>query len=605
MLNSLFKNKKNIVPFKNDLLFHFFNKKTIISDTYIQDPKSNLKLYPRKSNNIVTTSVNTQIHVSKLAVAPVTGSDYFEISIDVYYDPATLNTSSYENFVCGRGDNTGMHSGMQLPGRLNETAFEGRWRLQNTGSTISKTGLTADWYRYSMTVTETTFQIKLLNLRTNVLSLGNVVGIGTVNNADNFRFTILCYGINGSTGAYGTVGVNFSNARITRNGGTLVNIPFSAGAGTQVINVYNGSVYDLGFFTPSAGWAKLSDYYHYNFRKGFTLYTKSGSSDIRISNKIDGTETTYTPPTGYARIANYKGTTTTFNQCESKFKLDDVTLNQDLIVTGAGDAVLNGVYPLRGQYNGRNWYYDGKLSGLSQWTHSFNWDGTQWVWSVNPGTIVFYGVGDVQTPMECTSWTPAIGTLPVGIISNGGEKCTLSGTTTPANYNGEYHEIGLWAGNKLFGKVGDEENKHIWKNGTPWDVYGWIVGAIESQGYWWEYVNGDGNDDGNDDTVNPWDVASFTPFPFVGATGTGILVESVSNDNDLYNADPDRVLFTEGTGVAKEVSVASIYSGIMQDGKDLGHLYINDSSDANFMLYKTDKGVDTPADLKIWAYVEK
>jgi len=58
-------------------------------------------------------------------------------------------------------------------------------------------------------------------------------------------------------------------------------------------------------------------------------------------------------------------------------------------------------------------------------------------------------------------------------------------------------------------------------------------------------------------------------------------------------------------GVAKEIEIQDLYSDIVDLTLDRGHLYINSNSNKNMMLYKTDKGVDTPEDLKIWAYVEK
>ena len=72
----------------------------------------------------------------------------------------------------------------------------------------------------------------------------------------------------------------------------------------------------------------------------------------------------------------------------------------------------------------------------------------------------------------------------------------------------------------------------------------------------------------------------------------------------VTGADPDHVLFAESTGVAKNVDIADIYSDVVGLVKDRGHLYINQDSDKNMMLYKTDKGVDTPEDLKIWKYVK-
>ncbi len=550
-----------------------------------------MKLYPRKSNNLVTTSVNTQLHIAKELVDYTQG---FELSIDVYFDSATWDYSRY-NWLCGRGNNIGFPSGMGAPGNGGND-FKCNWKNGAGLSVVSMESKPAGWYRVTMVVTPTTHQQKVQKLSTGEIFLGTAELNGTSTIGESVAFTLFSYGIDGTTGAYGSVGMNVSNVKITRNGATIFHLPLSEGNLAVVRDVVSKTAYTLGFFSISAGWAKLADFSHYNFKNGFTLYTKAANQNIYVPNDSTGAEIPWTPVLSYVKGANYKGTTTSYNQCESKFKLDDFILNQDLLVSGAGDSALNGVYPLRGQYNGRNWYYDGKLSGIAQWTHAFNWDGTQWVWCVNPGIIMFYGVGDVQTPFECTSWIPSsVGSLPVGTISYGGERCTLTGTLTPSDYNGEYHEIGLWTGNKLYGKVGDEENKHIWKSATPYDVYGWVIGAIESQGYWFEYINGNGNDN----TPSPWDVASFQPFGLVGGTGTGVVVKNESIDNNLYLADFDHVLFTEGTGVAKEFEIGPLD---VTTGYNRGYMYINSNvQEHDFMMYGNNKTGTN--DLKVIKYI--
>lgn len=310
-------------------MFDFWSKdsNSTLTTSYIQDNKHNIKLYPVKSNNIVTTSVNTQFHVPKEYVDYTLG---FIISMDIYYDPATHNTTRY-NSICGRGNNTGFHSGMYVPGLIAGTNFAGNWRNPGSYSTISKTGLTADWYRFSMVVTTTTAQIKLLNLRTNVELTGNTVAVGTVTNGDNLVFTFLSYGIDGYTGAYGSIGINFSNITISRNGTCLLHIPLSSGADTKVVDICNKTQYTLGFFTSSIGWTKLSDYFHANFYYGYTLYTKSGSPNLYICNGSDGSEIVPTVvPSGYTRISNYGPSRTEYNRCESLFKLDDVSTSTEL-----------------------------------------------------------------------------------------------------------------------------------------------------------------------------------------------------------------------------------------------------------------------------------
>ncbi len=329
------------IPFFDDLLFNFFNKDTIITDTYIYDAISTLKLYPKKSNNLVTTSVNTQFHVDKSLVNHNLG---FEIYYDIYYNPATLSTSNY-NALCGRGNNTSLHSGLFLPGANASNYFYGCWRNISANSYIIKTGLTADFYRYSMVVTATTVQVKLLNLRTNVLINGNVAAVGTIDTADNINFTFLCYGINGATGAYGSVGVNVSNIRISRGSTCLLNVPLCEGAGDKVTDICNSSQYQITFFTVASGWAKLADYSFHNFRYGFTLYQKSGENNLYIPNTTAQNEIILAAvPSGYSRVANHKECRTAFNQCENVFKLDNVAEVSRDVLAVCPDTFYSGLY---------------------------------------------------------------------------------------------------------------------------------------------------------------------------------------------------------------------------------------------------------------------
>lgn len=47
------------IPFSDDLLFHFSNKKTEIADNYLLDPVSNLKLYPKKSGCVKSDALSS------------------------------------------------------------------------------------------------------------------------------------------------------------------------------------------------------------------------------------------------------------------------------------------------------------------------------------------------------------------------------------------------------------------------------------------------------------------------------------------------------------------------------------------------------------------
>ena len=465
------------------MLFSFWDKKSTLTSTYLYDSIRDMKLYPVKSNNLVTTSVNTQLHVPKELVDYTLG---FELSEDVYFNSATWDYSRY-NWMCGRGNNTGFPSGMVAPGSIGNY-FQCNWK--NGGlSAVSMESKPAGWYRVTMIVTPTTHQQKVQNLSTGEIFLGTAELNGTSTIGESVVFTLFSYGIDGVTGAYGSVGMNVSNVKITRNGATIFHLPLSEGHLAVVRDVVSKTAYTLGFFTISAGWAKLADFSHYNFKNGFTLYKKDANPDIYVPNDSTGAEIHWTPTLSYVRIANYKGTTTSYNQCESKFKLDDVSAGVEQIVAVFNQAFWGGIFP---------------------------------------ETVVF-----VQT----------------------GEKEYQSGDG----------DLIKWFS-------------------TVWVCRSHIYPSINQSYSYTEDL---------ETVLSAW-------------TGVNQSFELQTGEaSDLYNADPNHVLFTEGTGVAKEFEIGSMYSEIVDSVHDRGHLYINSDSDKNFMLYKTDKGVDTPADLKVWKYVNK
>jgi len=310
------------------MLVSFMDDNTTIASTYMQDIRSSEKLYFVKSNNLKTTSINSQFHVPKEYVDYTQG---FVIEMDVYYDPATHDMTKY-NGVCGRGNNTGFHSGMFMPGVVNPTGFSGAWRNQGVYSNVAMAGLTADWYTMKLTVTATTVVLSLTNLRTGTVLTGNTVAVGTASNGDTYAFTFLSYGIEGYTGAYGSVGVNVSNIKITRGSTCLLDVPCSEGGGTKVTDVCNSTQYQLAFVTEASAWVQNSVYTHHNILYGFTLLTKSGALSIRVPNKKTMAEIVVTPPTGYARISN----TTAgkfYNGAETKFKFSDKLTSDPIYIS--------------------------------------------------------------------------------------------------------------------------------------------------------------------------------------------------------------------------------------------------------------------------------
>jgi len=98
-------------------------------------------------------------------------------------------------------------------------------------------------------------------------------------------------------------------------------------------------------------------------------------------------------------------------------------------------------------------------------------------------------------------------------------------------------------------------------------------------------------------STSPANVVTW--FRSGGAEPAPSQLQSVLITSDLYNADPDFVLFTENTGVAKEINIGTLDVNI---GIDRGYLYINPNiQEHDFMLYGTDKTLKD--DEKIIKYI--
>jgi len=205
-------------------------------------------------------------------------------------------------------------------------------------SVINVSALVDDSY-YKVTAiwggTNHSFKFEKLTRVNNVVTLGtavnSTVGTSGANIAD------IDLGILAANYSNGSIG-NGSKAKICcmqffdASDNCIIHIPFSEGTGSLATDVCTGTVYTIANETDFAAFRNYTqDFSFYNFRYGFTLYQKSGSPDIRIPNKQDGSEVILAAiPAGYSRTANYKECKNTFNQCESKVKLDDVDTSSPL-----------------------------------------------------------------------------------------------------------------------------------------------------------------------------------------------------------------------------------------------------------------------------------
>lgn len=77
--------------------------------------------------------------------------------------------------------------------------------------------------------------------------------------------------------------------------------PFSEGAGTTVHDVSsNGNDGTATSITESTFWGSSQDVFHWNLAKGFSRYTHASSDPIRVPFLADGSQISFTPPTGYS-----------------------------------------------------------------------------------------------------------------------------------------------------------------------------------------------------------------------------------------------------------------------------------------------------------------
>lgn len=491
----------NLIPFPDDLLFHFFNKKTIITDTYVQDAKSLLKLYPKQSGAVKATAANSCIPISKTILANTK-----KINSVFKHKLSELNNFGY---VWAGANVSSPYATTGLYLTSGKLAYSFYWFGSTAGACNILTSALEDdnYYLCRQTVGETNISMKM-NKLTNV---NNAIVIGSDINSTTTakgteeltgsRFGILsaCY----SNGSY-----NYASGNqmvyiefLDENDNVLLRFNFSEGYGEQVFDIVSGTAYSISNITVADFWSYKQDFNHYNFRYGFTLYQKDGSPDIRIPNKKDGSEIILpAPPTGYTRIANYKECRQTFNNCENVFVLDNVSAGTQTLIGTFGQTFWGGTMPETVEFT-----QNGTLNGKPVW-ESVDGDLIRW----------------------------------------------------------EYNNDGLaWC-----------IRSHLYLPG------------IQCYSY--------------DDVASP-DLATT----WIGRGGTDYVSFELqtSNASDLYTADINRVLF-DVDGTAKELTIQDIYSDVVDLTLDRGHLYINSDSDKNLMLYKTDKGVDTPADLKIWAYVE-
>ena len=357
MLSDIFKKKGKPIPFKTDLLFNFFNKKTISNANYVQDPISSLKLYPAKSGCVKPTALSTGI---KLPTAEI---DLIgKVEVKLHHKLADV----LNGYVWAAENSAGPDyatTGLYL--NSTKTAYNSYFKGSISGGCAILTSAMEDDNYYILTTDFNTDNVVMKANKVTKVNNAEVVG-SDINGSTTAKGTgVLTADIGLLSGRNNTAFVLSSKHKIVyfkiydKSNNLMHQFNFSEGAGSKTYDVVTGNSYDISNITPVDFWNQKQDFNHYNFANGFTLYQKDGEPDMRIPNKLDGSEIPLgieTIPSGYVRIANFKKAGLTWNKAESLVKLDDVTIAGIQVSGAVVDITLNGTYTLIGSHSGNPLY---------------------------------------------------------------------------------------------------------------------------------------------------------------------------------------------------------------------------------------------------------
>lgn len=397
------------------MLFHFFTKKTQISDAYLLDPKSNLKLYPKQSGAVKPDALSSGFKLPNSEIDLIG-----KVEVCLHHKLSDLENLG---FIWASQNTSGPDyatTGLYLA--TGKTAYYSYFKGSTSGGCAVSTGALEDDNVYILTTDFNTSNVVMKANKVTIVDNAKVIGSDingstTAKGTGNLTADIgILSGRTNSAYVYSSKHKIFWIKFYDKQGDLMHEFNFSEGAGSQTFDAVTGNAYDISNINPSLFWNYTQDFNHYNFRYGFTLYQKSGSPDIRVPNKKDQSEIILpAPPSGYSRVANYKECRLTFNQCENVFVLDDVSATEGISVAGAGNEILNGAYQRHGDYAGKSYWYDGDLS---TYTHFFNWDGIRWNWGTISGTVWLVSYEDVEHPWLIESWTTqGMGVEPIGSVS--------------------------------------------------------------------------------------------------------------------------------------------------------------------------------------------
>lgn len=214
-----------------------------------------------------------------------------------------------------------------------------------------------NWYKVTINIgTNISFKMNKLTIVNDEIVIGSDINSSTtVAGTDTpvGDFGVLCGKYN--SGALGVSSMHrFAYFKMWNNSNILsYDFSFCNNGGTKVVNLVDGNLFQLYNITVNSFWNYTQDFHHRNYRNGFARYTKTGERDILIT-KSDSGQRYIVNETGYVLKRHVDGCGSIWNGCESKVKLQDVQITDDIFladknhiwfdeITGVGKEVKLGV----------------------------------------------------------------------------------------------------------------------------------------------------------------------------------------------------------------------------------------------------------------------
>lgn len=309
-----------IYPFADDLIFSLFDTKSVVAETYIQDPISSIKLFPIKSNSFTPTSTSCCV----LLNSSILPENNYEISFIFKYSGLTGTFLQCYDPISGKLLKINKDIYFKVYG----------WTTNVNNYTFGyNQNLTDDeYYRFVITFGNVGSPITF-----KIYDMDGSIKISNANNDNN----LVAKPVNNTTLSFGAASVNgvYSDAyqnqifdlKISTKipNSTIFRLPLAEGYDDRVFDVINSTEYTINDYTDTC-WNNKQDILHYNFYYGFTLYDTAGDL-ARIPNTLTGSE--IIPSDIADKLFNYQGVkfSKKWNGCESLVKLEAANIIVDEI----------------------------------------------------------------------------------------------------------------------------------------------------------------------------------------------------------------------------------------------------------------------------------